>query len=55
VERRLSDRHEADVIAMGPNAFHGDARLWHAESVTVAVDILTLVRPGDRCRFYLTL
>ena len=48
VERRLelTSDEVADVIAMGPNAFHGGRSGTAPASVTVAVDILTLVRPG---------
>ena len=48
VERRLelTSDEVADVIAMGPNAFHGGRSGTAAASVTVAVDVLTLVRPG---------
>ena len=48
VERRLELTADevADVIAMGPNAFHGERSGMAAASVTVAVDVLTLLRPG---------
>ncbi|MHA6525373.1 putative RNA methyltransferase [Tessaracoccus sp. G1721] len=48
VERRLELTAEAvaDVIGMGPNAFHGERSGTAAASATMAVDILTLVRPG---------
>ena len=45
-EMALSADEVADVIAMGPNAFHGVPAQTSPATTTLAVTVLTLSRPG---------
>lgn len=42
----LAPEEVADLIAMGPNAFHGHHRVTVAKSTTLAVNVMTLTRPA---------